>query len=75
MTPQKFIFYTFCTFIFGISISLILTNQRIKNKIPYIDLPEEWNEHTISQDRTHPTELMAIYDPIKQKYIIEFMDK
>ena len=51
----------------------------LKDKVYGFDsfegLPEEWNEHTISQDRAHPTELMAIYDPIKQKYIIEFIDK
>jgi hypothetical protein len=71
----NYLFYGFCIFIFGISLSLILINARIKAKTPYIDLPEEWNEHTISQDRMHPTELMAIYDADKQKYIIEFIDK
>jgi hypothetical protein len=75
MKPQNFIYYAFFIFVLAFSISLILRNERIKNKTPYIDLPEEWNEHTISQDRMHPTELMAIYDTNKQKYIIEFIDK
>jgi len=75
MKNNHFIFYSFCIFIFGISVSLVLKNERIKAKTPYLDLPKEWNEHTISQDRIHPTELMAVYDPIKQKYIIEFIDK
>jgi hypothetical protein len=75
MKPINFIYYAFFVFVFAFSVSLIIKNEKIKSKIPYLDLPEEWNEHTISQDRAHPTELMAIYDPIKQKYIIEFIDK
>jgi|APFre7841882630_1041343.scaffolds.fasta_scaffold350817_2 hypothetical protein len=75
MKSKNFIFYTFCVFILGISITMILRNEQIKAKTPYLDLPKEWNEHTISEDRAHPTELMAVYDPIKQKYIIEFIDK
>jgi len=75
MKPQNFIYYGFFVLVFAFLISLILQNEKIKNKTPYIDLPEEWNEHAISQDRMHPTELMAIYDAEKQKYIIEFIDK
>ena len=75
MKQFKFIYYSFFVLILLFSIGLLLKNERIKAKTPYLDLPKEWNEHNISQDRTHPTELMAIYDPIKQKYIIEFMDK
>jgi hypothetical protein len=75
MKLQNFTYYAFFVLILIFSISLILRNEKIKNKTPYIDLPKEWNEHTISQDRMHPTELMAIYDTNKQKYIIEFIDK
>ena len=75
MKQTKFIYYSFFVLILLFSIGLLLKNERIKAKTPYLDFPKEWNEHNISQDRTHPTELMAIYDPIKQKYIIEFMDK
>jgi len=75
MKQIKFIYYSFFFLILVFSVGLLLKNERIKAKTPYLDLPEEWNEHTISQDRKHPTELMAIYDPIKEKYIIEFMDK
>jgi YbbR domain-containing protein len=62
-------------FLVGFIIFLTIVNQQIKNSIPNIDLPEEFNEHTISQDRAKPTELMAIYDTVGKKYIIEFMDK
>ena len=75
MKQIKFIYYSFFFLILVFSVGLLLKNERIKAKTPYIDLPEEWNEHTISQDRMHPTELMAIYDADKQKYIIEFIDK
>lgn len=59
----------------GIIIGLTIVNQQIKNNTPHLDLPEEFNEHTISKDRANPTQLMAIYDTIGKKYIIEFMDK
>jgi YbbR domain-containing protein len=62
-------------FLVGFIIFLTIVNQQIKNSIPKIDLPEEFNEHTISKDRANPTELMAIYDTLEKKYIIEFMDK
>jgi YbbR domain-containing protein len=62
-------------FLVGFIIFLTIVNQQIKNSIPNIDLPEEFNKHTISQDRAKPTELMAIYDTVGKKYIIEFMDK
>ena len=62
-------------FLVGFIIFLTIVNQQIKNSIPNIDLPEEFNEHTISQDRAKPTELMAIYDTVGKKYIVEFMDK
>lgn len=62
-------------FLVGFIIFLTIVNQQIKNGIPKIDFPEEFNEHTISQDRANPTQLMAIYDTIGKKYIIEFMDK
>jgi hypothetical protein len=59
----------------GIIISLTIVNQQIKNSTPHLDLPEEFNEHTISKDRYKPTLLMAVYDTTEKKYIIEFMDK
>ena len=62
-------------FLVGFIIFLTIVNQQMKNSIPNIDLPEEFNEHTISQDRAKPTELMAIYDTVGKKYIVEFMDK
>jgi hypothetical protein len=62
-------------FLVGFIIFLTIVNQRIKNSTKYLDLPEEFNEHTISQDRSNPTKLMAIYDTIGKKYIIEFIDK
>jgi hypothetical protein len=62
-------------FFVGIIIYLTILNQQIKNSTPHLDLPEEFNEHTISQDRAKPTELMAVYDTAAKKYIIEFIDK
>jgi hypothetical protein len=62
-------------FFVGIIISLTIVNQKIKNETAKIDLPEEFNEHTISNDRYKPTLLMAVYDTTEKKYIIEFMDK
>lgn len=41
----------------------------------YYDMPEEFNIHTISQDRAAPTEMMVIYDTINHKYLFEFTDK
>jgi len=31
------------------------------------DMPEEFNIHTISRDRSKPTEMMVIYDTAKNK--------
>ena len=62
-------------FLVGFIIFLTILNQKIKNSTPHFDLPEEFNEHTISTDRYRPTLLMAIYDTTEKKYIIEFMDK
>lgn len=47
----------------------------IRNSQPVFDYPEEFNVHTISSDRAHPTEMMVVYDTLDNKYIFEFMDK
>lgn len=39
------------------------------------DLPEEFNPHTISHDRSDATEMMVVYDTLTNTYIFEFMDK
>jgi hypothetical protein len=61
-------------FLVGFIIFLTIVNQKIKNSTPHLDLPEEFNEHTISKDRYRPTLLMAVYDTTEKKYIIEFTD-
>lgn len=50
-----------------------LKNYRMQNVVH--DLPEEFNPHTISRDRSNPTEMMVVYDTITNTYIFEFMDK
>jgi hypothetical protein len=62
-------------FFVGVIISLTLVNQKIKNETAKIDLPEEFNEHTISMDNSKPTILLATYDTIQNKYIIEFTEE
>jgi hypothetical protein len=62
-------------FICGIIYNLIVFNEKIKKETGKVDLPEEFNEQTISRDKENPTILMAIYDTTKNKYIIEFIDK
>jgi hypothetical protein len=39
------------------------------------DMPEEFNPKIISHDRTDPTEMMVVYDTLKNTYIFEFIDK
>jgi hypothetical protein len=39
------------------------------------DLPEEFNPHTVSRDRSNATEMMVVYDTLTNTYIFEFMDK
>ena len=39
------------------------------------DLPEEFNPHTVSRDRSDATPMMVVYDTLSNTYIFEFMDK
>lgn len=60
--------------ILACTIMLILVHF-IRNSQPVFDYPKEFNTHTISRDRAHPTEMMVVYDTLNNKYIFEFMDK
>ena len=33
------------------------------------------NLHSVSSDRTNPTEMMVVYDTLSKNYIFEFIDK
>lgn len=74
MKKDEILHFFLMVFFVGVIISLTIVNQKIKNETPKFDLPEEFNEHTISTDRYRPTLLMAIYDTTEKKYIIEFTD-
>jgi Tfp pilus assembly protein PilE len=39
------------------------------------DLPEEFNPHNVSKDRSDATPMMVVYDTLSNTYIFEFMDK
>jgi hypothetical protein len=75
MKKEDIYLYFILVVLVGIIISLTIVNQQIKNNTPHLDLPEEFNEYTISTDRANPTGLMAVYDTTENKYIIEFTDK
>ena len=54
----------------------ILPNEdTTENKANNIDLPEEFNEYTISKDKNNPTELIAVYDTTMKKFIMGFKNK
>jgi hypothetical protein len=75
MKKEDIYLYFILVVLVGIIISLTIVNQQIKNNTPHLDLPEEFNEYTISTNRDNPTILMAVYDTTENKYIIEFTDK
>ena len=59
---------TLLLFVLGIYFGTLIEKTRY-------DMPEEFNQYTISRDTAHPTEMMVIYNERLLKYTFEFTDK
>lgn len=71
---NKFIVAIIVIILLCIAVTFYNALKHYKMQQVTYDFPEEFNPHTVSRDRTKPTEMMVIYDTVYNKYVFEFID-
>jgi cell division protein FtsL len=72
---NKFIVAIIVIILLCIAVTFYNALKHYKMQQVTYDLPEEFNPHTVSRDRSDATPMMVVYDTLTNTYIFEFMDK